>query len=824
MASLQYVTLDVFTTKRFKGNSLAVIFLSESNPITQEQKQLLATEFNYSETIFFHPVGSDPSQPRKIDIFTTEQELPFAGHPTIGAASWLLVCSKDKSPAKEAEQALALTTKAGNIPISLSPEDPNKVSASIPHNVHIHSTRMSLSEVLRLHPTLTQSLDAQSYQNGFPVVSVVKGMTAVHICLPSLEALAQATTTAESIPSTGVSAGGYLDDGWDVEGHVSIYFYVRDVWDDELQKNVIRSRMMAGSLEDAATGSAASGLASYLTLTDPEINAKGMETCTIVQGVEMGKRSEIGIQVILKDNKKEIETVHLQGSAVKVAEGAKGGVSCETKQEGRKMLRSNYQRETPSPSSHPLLQGLKSTAKSGRKSSLTTSFHNFARNALQPLKTRPADEGASYGKSATRSSSLPVRARGISSPKHVFGSGPSGVKSPTPALPPLPAFLSRGADSNIPKPAQPATKTYPRLPAQKENLIPIQPEKKPFIGYQDLKTLHGVKGQAGELKLKGGTTNEAPSNPSPDSTSDASSQDTIRPTYRTNIPIPKSASHYLPASFQHGAPLTPLEVCKPIYAFNDSTDFLNEKEGLGFEGLKDGIIAVPKGMQGAIDQFEGGSVEAFRAPKPRPNLIPRQLPKSKTLGFFYSKPKLPPADPCYPKLDAPRCYCEDHDDVEVTVEKYGLVSGGSFSVEAPSTRDSGDVKAVKTAKPQQYWLGRLVTLMNSFHHEAAFNEPDPVTGYGVAGNTLEGKAPLSVNLDDYYTKRAFMVLERACLTSEAAASLTEFKDAYSRRFGRKFSQRYTGEIDKGSPKSEKSTGKGEAGMMNILRSVRKSFG
>ncbi|KAK2865257.1 hypothetical protein FQN49_003762 [Arthroderma sp. PD_2] len=319
--SLQFVTLDVFTTKRFKGNSLAVVFLSDSNPITQEQKQALATEFNYSETIFFHPASSDPSQPRKIDIFTTDQELPFAGHPTIGAASWLLAHSKDNKLTGKAEQTSALTTKAGNIPISLLPGDSNKVSASIPHDVHIHSTRMTLSEVLRLHPTLAQSLDAQTYQDGFPVVSVVKGMTAVHICLPSLEALAQVTTTTESIPSTGVAAGGYLDDGWDVEGHVSLYFYVRGVWDDDLQKHVIRSRMVAGSLEDAATGSAASGLASYLTLTDPEINAKGKETYTIIQGFEMGKRSEIGVQVILKDNKKELETVYLQGSAAKVVEG-----------------------------------------------------------------------------------------------------------------------------------------------------------------------------------------------------------------------------------------------------------------------------------------------------------------------------------------------------------------------------------------------------------------------------------------------------------------------------------------------------------------------
>ncbi|KAK2863705.1 hypothetical protein FQN49_004068 [Arthroderma sp. PD_2] len=494
------------------------------------------------------------------------------------------------------------------------------------------------------------------------------------------------------------------------------------------------------------------------------------------------------------------------------------------------MLRSNYPRETPSPSARPLLHGGRATAKSGRKSSLATSFHNFARNALQPLKRRPAEGGVGDGKSnapgATRSSSLPVKSKDISSPIHGYGSGPAGVKSAAPPLPPLPAYLSRGPNSNIPKPVQTATDAYGRPPmsgqTQKENLNPTQPGKKPFVGYQDLKALHGVKGEVGGVKEKGNKEDEAPPNSSSDSASDTSSQDTIKPSYKTNVPIPKSTSLYLPTSLQHGHALAPLAAYKPNYAFSESPEeFFDEKEG--FEGYKDSILGIPKGMQGAIDQFEGGSVEAFRSP--RPKLVPpRQLPKSKTLGIFCPKPKPQAAEPCHPIPSRPRCYCEDPNADDVMVEEYGLASGGSISLETSSPRNTTSIKAVDTAKPQQYWLGRLVTLINSFRHEAAFDEPDPFTGYGIAGNSLEGKAPLSVNLDDYYTKRAFMVMERACLTPEATASLTEFKDAYSRRFGRKFSQRYTGEIDKEGPKSEKSTGKTEAGVMDILRSVRKSFG
>ncbi|KAM5429778.1 hypothetical protein McanMca71_006038 [Microsporum canis] len=483
------------------------------------------------------------------------------------------------------------------------------------------------------------------------------------------------------------------------------------------------------------------------------------------------------------------------------------------------MPRSRYLRETPSPSSsRPLLQGGKDAAKSGRKSSLTTSFHQFAKNALQPLIRRQSDGEAGDGNPmfgtapATRSSSLPVRTKGIFDPKQAAKSQSAGVNSSEPPLPPLPAYVSRGAVSCIPKPV---TVTNPRWPltgqTQMENLNPYQSEKKPFIGYQQLKALRGVQvHEGGDVKAN----EAAPFNYSPDSASDTSSQATIKATYKTSIPLPKSTSLYFP-SLQNAA--GPKPSCPPLYSLN------GPKELPSYEGPNDGAIGMPKDIQRAIDESEKGSVEAFR--DRRPNLVPpRQLPKSKTLGILHPKADILPEPPLYPIHKGAQCYCEDPNADSLTVDKYGRVSQRSASVEAPSPGDIVDIKVVKVAKPYGYWLGRLVTLMNSFRYEAAFNEPDPLTGYGIAGNTIEGKAPMSVNLDDYYIKRAFMVLERACLTSEASASLTEFKDAYSRRFGRKFSQRFATEIDKGYPKSEKTGGKGETGVMDIFRSVRKSFG
>lgn len=316
--TLPYVTLDVFTKSIFSGNPLGVVFLPTSTALVQTQKQEIAKEFNYSETIFVHPVDPQTPTQQRIDIFTTERELPFAGHPTIGAASWALYLSPDKG------DVTTLLTKAGPIPISLRPSG-DEAAALIPHNVRIHQKKFPVQELLRLHPTVKPfvSLTARE-EEGFPIVSIVKGMTQIHVELPSLEALAAVGTAAggESVPAVDVSQGGYLDEGWGGDGLVVLYFYVRDVLDEVTGKKIIRTRMFLQSEEDPATGSAASGLAALLVLRDGDSTDDQLHrSFYVVQGVEMGRRSDIGLHVILKPNGEGIESVELSGSSVKVAKG-----------------------------------------------------------------------------------------------------------------------------------------------------------------------------------------------------------------------------------------------------------------------------------------------------------------------------------------------------------------------------------------------------------------------------------------------------------------------------------------------------------------------
>ena len=305
MAHLEFVTVDVFTSQQYSGNPLGVVFLPEdASTISQAQKQTIAREFNLSETIFMHS-GTGPK--RTIDIFTTDSELPFAGHPTIGAASWLLHHSTNPQD----KAVTTLITKSGEIPITRA-EKENAVSAKIAHNVRIHQSGFPIKELLRLIPSLAPTYMAVENPGDLPIVSIVNGMSQVHVELPCLSALEQVTTTVGGeMPSNK-----YLDKGWEL-GLVLFYFYVRDVSDKQSGKKVIRTRSIVGNLEDPATGSAASGLVSYLTLTSPQ----GSETYDyeIVQGVEMGRRSEIGLAV--DRGAHGIERVELGGAAVKVSEG-----------------------------------------------------------------------------------------------------------------------------------------------------------------------------------------------------------------------------------------------------------------------------------------------------------------------------------------------------------------------------------------------------------------------------------------------------------------------------------------------------------------------
>lgn len=141
-------------------------------------------------------------------------------------------------------------------------------------------------------------------------MSIVKGMTFILIELESVEALGLVSLPGRSIILDE------LDEDWN-DTFVGMYFFTRMGKSAE-GVTKLRTRMIEGLLEDPATGSAASDLVSYLSL----IEGHAHETLKfhITQGVEMGRRSEIFVDVVLAADK-SISKVHLEGGAVAVMEG-----------------------------------------------------------------------------------------------------------------------------------------------------------------------------------------------------------------------------------------------------------------------------------------------------------------------------------------------------------------------------------------------------------------------------------------------------------------------------------------------------------------------
>ncbi|KAK4914942.1 hypothetical protein LTR66_017120, partial [Elasticomyces elasticus] len=143
-------------------------------------------------------------------------------------------------------------------------------------------------------------------------------MTFILVKLTSLEALAEhAVETIIGTHRSYTSASNLLDPDWGV-GIVISYYYVdlrTFTSSSGGQVRQLRTRMF-GSREDPATGSAASALCGDLALIEGE-----SQKFEVVQGVEMGRRSEIGVEVVLDEDRRDVKDLVLSGTAVKVMEG-----------------------------------------------------------------------------------------------------------------------------------------------------------------------------------------------------------------------------------------------------------------------------------------------------------------------------------------------------------------------------------------------------------------------------------------------------------------------------------------------------------------------
>ena len=293
MPTLPFTTYDVFTAERFAGNPLAVVFDAQDLP--EARMQALAREFNLSETVFIAP----PREARHaagVRIFTPGKELPFAGHPTIGAA----IALAERDDSGPAERLLVLEERIGPVRCAVK-RFPNAATFAafdapkLSEEVALAATDETLAAALGLAP------DDIGFDRHIPTIYSA-GVPFAFAPLASLDALKRAK------PPHG--AGRAL-------GATEIYCYARA---EERAAHAYRARMFApelGVVEDPATGSAAAAFAGVIARF--EHLAAGWHTLPILQGVEMGRPSLIGLEIELADG--HLKAARIGGTAIKVSEG-----------------------------------------------------------------------------------------------------------------------------------------------------------------------------------------------------------------------------------------------------------------------------------------------------------------------------------------------------------------------------------------------------------------------------------------------------------------------------------------------------------------------
>ncbi|MDW8315200.1 MAG: PhzF family phenazine biosynthesis protein [Rhodovarius sp.] len=262
MRRYRFVTVDVFTSRRFGGNPLAV--LPEAEGLTEAEMQAIAREFNLSETSFVLP-PADPAHHARLRIFTPKRELPFAGHPTIGTA-WVLA-------ERASRETLLLEQPAGLVRIHLLRDAAGgllRAELAAPAPLSLGSS-FRAEEIAPLAGLSPADLRCDRHP---PLIASVGN--------PFILAEVQPEALSRAAPD--LAAGrALLAARPELAGRDALYLYA-PVGEE------IRARMFGpafGVLEDAATGSAAAPLAGLLL----HLSGREAGRWRIRQGEEMGRPS-----------------------------------------------------------------------------------------------------------------------------------------------------------------------------------------------------------------------------------------------------------------------------------------------------------------------------------------------------------------------------------------------------------------------------------------------------------------------------------------------------------------------------------------------------
>jgi trans-2,3-dihydro-3-hydroxyanthranilate isomerase len=295
----EFVQLDVFTKTPLTGNPLAI--LADARGLTDQQMQALAREMNLSETTFILPREPqvEAEEGKRVRIFTVEEELPFAGHPTLGTALYLL------STAASGADEMVLDLNVGKIGVRFS-SDSNNRSNRVAGDV--------FGEMRQRDPEFGSTLAPDKVTgvlgSGGSEIAAEWPSQIVSTGLPFAIVPIRDSKTLANLKPDLVRAGVLLEG----TGARFCYFICPEERQGRLE---VRARMFFYGGEDPATGSAAGCAVSWLVRHGV---AKSDQQILIHQGVEARRPSEIFVRATRDGDK--VTNVRVGGYAVEVLRGA----------------------------------------------------------------------------------------------------------------------------------------------------------------------------------------------------------------------------------------------------------------------------------------------------------------------------------------------------------------------------------------------------------------------------------------------------------------------------------------------------------------------
>ena len=294
---LDYSVLDVFAERPLEGNPLAVFH--DARSLSDAEMQALARETNLSETTFILP--GDPETEAhegvRVRIFTTQEELPFAGHPTLGTATWLYL----NHPVLRGASSITLRLNVGPITVRFEAIEDGVpgVRATMAQNDPVFGAVHDREDVAR-----AIGLNAEDLSAEYPPQTVSTGVPFCIVLLRSMEA----SQRLQLVPHEAQA--------WAAKNDAQFFYCIAPAVAKDEGAADWHARMQFYAGEDPATGSAAGCCIAWLVKTG--LVASGIYSM-IEQGIEMRRPSWITVQARLEGD--TVRSILVLGRTITVAEG-----------------------------------------------------------------------------------------------------------------------------------------------------------------------------------------------------------------------------------------------------------------------------------------------------------------------------------------------------------------------------------------------------------------------------------------------------------------------------------------------------------------------